>query len=62
MSFWEHISIDDEDYEPGTILEARPEWIGELHNAISLLPLLTLRAQQTRDNSLPMNIKHHNMK
>lgn len=27
-SFWEHIGVDDKDYKPGTILEAKPEWIG----------------------------------
>jgi hypothetical protein len=29
-SFWTHIGIDDEDYAPGYMVEASPEWISEL--------------------------------
>jgi hypothetical protein len=26
--FWNHIGMDDEDYEPGAVLKASDEWIG----------------------------------
>lgn len=37
-SFWNHIGVDNEDYEEGYVVEASPEWVGKWTSA-AMLPV-----------------------
>lgn len=39
-SFWDNVGMDDGDYDPGYVTEAKPAWISEYFSGESFLPIL----------------------